>query len=272
MKDWAGAVTYDGSPSLVLLKGWQVSLQEAFDTLEVPAGRTQVLQGIYYLEGDAAKWWKGIAGQPQAQTLDHFEALAEALRNRFIPQSVYDKAMDDWKVLKQTSTAEEYMRRVDELAVIMPLGEMAEYNHAVSGMRPDIKAEIRFRMQDKGLDYCSRKELWKMMWVAETRFPYRPPRPFFNKGRTKQPAAKASAADTSSFIICWVCDSSGHRANSCSKRHASGCARCGSKAHNLMVCPQRPNAKKGGTRQGPNTPDKNKKKKKDKEKEGPQTK
>ena len=59
-----------------------------------------------------------------------FEALYEAMERRFIPRSVYQKAIKDWNSLRQTGTAEEYMRRVDELATVQPLGEVAEYWHA----------------------------------------------------------------------------------------------------------------------------------------------
>ena len=265
MKSWAGAVTYDGTPSLVQLRGWERSLKEAFDTVEVPAGRSQVLQGIQYLCGEAAKWWKSIAGQPQGETLVTFDALSAALKRRFIPRSVYSKAIDDWSTLKQSGTAEEYMRRVDELSVLMPLGEAAECAHALRGMRPEIKAEIQFRLEELGVTSCGREELWRLMWLAETRYPQRPSRPFFNRNKPKPASAKASAAEAASLIVCWICDTEGHRANTCDKRHSTGCARCGSKAHNLIGCPQRPKAKKTGTEQGQSTtPGKKKKKEKDK--------
>ena len=270
MKLWAGAVTYDGTPSLVQLRGWERSLKEAFETVGVPEGRSQVLQGIQYLCGEAAKWWKGIAGQPQGEALTTFDALSAALKKRFIPRSVYTKAIDDWSTLRQTGTAEEYMRRVDELSVLMPLGEAAEFAHALRGMRPEIKAEIQFRLEELGVASCGREELWRLMWLAETRYPYRPPRPFFNRNKPKPTSAKASAAETTSFVVCWICDTAGHRANTCSKRHSTGCARCGSKAHNLIGCPQRPKAKKTGTEQGQSmSGGKTKKKEKDKDRTFP---
>ena len=268
MKLWAGAVTYDGAPSLVQLKGWDKSLQEAFDTIGVPEGRTQVLQGIQYLTGDAEKWWKSIAGQPLGDTLDTFPALSAALKKRFIPRSVYSKAINDWSNLKQTGTAEEYMRRVDELSVLMPLGEAAEFAHALQGMRSEIRAEIEFRLEEREVVTCSRQELWRLMWLAETRYPYKPPKPFFNRNKPKPPTTKASSAQASSLIVCWICDTTGHRANTCDKRHSTGCARCGSKAHNLIGCPQRPKGKKGGLEQGQSTSS-GKKKKKDKDRAPP---
>ena len=104
------------------------------------------------------------------------------------------------------------------------------------------------------------------MWLAETRYPYKPQKQFFNRNKPKTATTKASAAEASSFIVCWICDTTGHRANTCEKRHSSGCARCGSKAHNLLTCPQRPKAKKGGSEQGQPAHSEKKKKKKDKDK------
>ena len=112
---------------MVELRGWHHTLLEAYESVQVPEGQSQVLQATKYLTGEAEKWWKGIAGQPRGQQLATFDALCEALERRFIPRSVYQKAIRKWNTLKQTGTAEEYMRRVDELATIQPLGEAAEY-------------------------------------------------------------------------------------------------------------------------------------------------
>ena len=158
------------------------------------------------------------------------------------------------------------MRRVDELSVLMPLGEVAEFAHAVKGMRSDIRAEIQFRLEERGESSCGREELWRLMWLAETRYPYKPQKQFFNRNKAKTASATASAAEASSLIVCWICDTTGHRANTCERRHSSGCAHCGSKAHNLLTCPQRPKAKKGGSEQGQSAPSEKKKKKKDKDK------
>ena len=243
MKFWAGITTYDGSPSLVELRGWHHTLLEAYESVQVPEGRSQVLQATKYLTGEAEKWWKGIAGQPRGQQLASFDALCEALERRFIPRSVYQKAIRDWNTLKQTGTAEEYMRRVDELATIQPLGEAAEYWHAWEGMRPELKAEVQFRLEEQGRLTCSRDELWGLMWHAETRYPPKPRAPFPQRFPMRKMDARAVNVTTPS-VVCWVCDSQGHRAHLCPKRHSTGCARCGSKAHSLVTCSQRPDLRK----------------------------
>ena len=245
MKSWPGTVTYDGSPSLVQLRGWEASLKEAFEEVGVPLGRPQVLQGIQYLRGEAEKWWRSIAGQPQGQALRQFEELAAALQKRFIPRSAAAKALDDWASLRQTGTAEQYMRYVDELATVMPLGEVAEYSHALRGMRPEIRVEIEFRMEEAGKTSCGREELRKMMWLAETRYPYRPPRPFLPRPSPPPVSLRAAeptrpAPTPTPPLLCWVCDSPTHRAAACPRRRTTGCARCGSRAHTLVICPQRP--------------------------------
>ena len=104
-----------------------------------------------------------MAGQPRGQSLATFEELYRALEQRFIPRSVFEKAIREWNSLKQTGTAEEYMRRVDELATVQPLGETAEYWHAWEGMHPELKAEVQFRLQEQGRQTCSREELWTLL-------------------------------------------------------------------------------------------------------------
>ena len=255
MRYWAGAITYDGAPSLVQLRGWYSSLREAYDTVQVPEGRDEVLQALRFLTGEAEKWWRSVAGQPQGQSLRSLDDLSSALEKRFIPRGIYTKAMNDWASLRQTGTAEEYMRRVDELAVVMPLGDAAEYAHALRGMRAEIRAEIEFRMQELDLPYCSREELWRFMWLAETRYPQRQPRPFLPHFKSRFPAAtKAASASSLPLIVCWICDGEGHRASVCPRRHGSGCARCGSKAHSLITCPQRSTPRRSTPAQTPKAP------------------
>ena len=243
MKLWMGIPTYDGSPSLVELRGWKATIVEAYGQVGVPVGRSQVLQAIKYLSGDAEKWWKTVAGQPRGQSLATFEELYRALEQRFIPRSVFEKAIREWNSLKQTGTAEEYMRRVDELATVQPLGETAEYWHAWEGMRPELKAEVQFRLQEQGRQTCSREELWTLLWNAETRYPLRQVRPFPSRKPFKSTPLRA-VTSTTPTSVCWICDAQGHRANVCPKRQASGCARCGSKAHDLVACPQRPDLRR----------------------------
>ena len=258
MKFWTGITTYDGSASLVELRGWQTTLLEAYRAIQVPEGRPQVLQATKYLTGEAEKWWRGVAGQPKGQSLQTFDSLVEALERRFIPRSVHQKAIREWNTLRQTGTAEEYMRRVDELATIQPLGEAAEFWHAWEGMRPEIKAEVQFRLEEQGRVTCSRDELWSLMWHAETRYPLKPQSTFFPRNQTRSTTLRAVNITTPT-TVCWVCDAQGHRAHQCTKRQSTGCARCGSRAHDLVACPQRPDLRKGavakavGTTQGKGT-------------------
>ena len=243
MKFWAGITVYDGSASLVELRGWKATISEAYRRVGVPEGRDQVLQATKYLSGDAEKWWRSIAGQPRGQGLAAFEELYQALEQRFIPRSVFQKAIRDWNSLKQTGSAEEYMRRVDELATVQPLGEVAEFWHAWEGMRPELKAEVQFRLQEQGRQTCPREELWTLLWNAETRYPLRQVRLFPSRPPFKSTSLRA-VTSTTPTSVCWICDAQGHRANVCPKRLASGCARCGSKAHDLVACPQRPDLRR----------------------------
>ena len=78
------------------------------------------------------------------------------MQKRFILCSIYAKAIDEWNALKQTRTAEEYTRRIDELSILMSLGEIAEFAHAIRGMRVEIRAEIQFCLEELGLTTCGR--------------------------------------------------------------------------------------------------------------------
>ena len=75
-------------------------MEEAYERVDVLPGRDRVLQAIKYLTENAEKWWRSIAGQPRGQSLMTFEALYEAIERRFIPRSVYQKAIKDWNSLR----------------------------------------------------------------------------------------------------------------------------------------------------------------------------
>ena len=181
-----------------------------------------------------------MAGQPRGQSLATFEELYRALEQRFISRSIFEKAIREWNSLKQTGTAEEYMWRVDELAMVQPLGEAAEYWHAWEGMRSELKAEVQFRLQEQGRQTCSREELWTLLWNAETRYLLKATRPFHVRQPFKSTSLRAVSSSSPTPLTCWICDGQGHRAHVCPKRASSGYARCGSKAYQLVACPQRP--------------------------------
>ena len=46
MKFWSGITAYDGTPSLVELRGWRSMIEEAYERVGVPSGRDRVLQAI----------------------------------------------------------------------------------------------------------------------------------------------------------------------------------------------------------------------------------
>ena len=243
LKHWESIPKYEGSPSLVRLRGWRAALDEAFKEVNVPKGRDQVLAATHYLTGSASKWWADIVGQPLGVNLSAFSELYEALEDRFIPQDAEQKAMVSWNALRQRGTIDEYMRQVDELATAHPLGDVGEYWHAWHGLRPELKAEVKFALRERGRETCSRYELRKLLKGLEIKYPAMNinPRPFVPRFPPRQLEARvvSTSASPTSIIVCWICDRSGHRASECTRRKSTGCPRCGSKAHNLTLCPQR---------------------------------
>ena len=238
IKDWSNIPKYEGTGSLVLLKGWQKALREAFRETEVPEGRDQVLAAAHFFGGAASKWWAHTLGQTLGDTLVTFELLCEALARRFIPQDTQLKAVDLWSALKQRGTVDEYMEKVDDLAAEHPLGEAGEFWHAWRGLRPELRAEVRYALLAKSKETCSREELREILKGLEVKYPapVAAPRPFFPRPAVRQ---VQTAPVQQTQIVCWICDKSGHRAGECSRRKSSGCPRCGSKAHTLLTCPQR---------------------------------
>ena len=246
LKDWPGIPKFEGTPSLVLLRGWRVAMEEAFRNVKVPEGRDQVLAATNYFAGEAARWWASILGQPLGTSLSSFLDLYDALEEHFIPQDAEQKALASWNALRQRGTIDEYMKRVDDLAVAHPMGEVGEYWHAWNGLRPELKAEVKFALRELGKETCSRQELRRLLKGLEVKYPSSNayPRPFFPRSQSR--TTEARAVSTLSPIICWICDRSGHRATECQRRKNSGCPRCGSKAHRLVACPQRLGQKKSG--------------------------
>ena len=252
LKQWASIPKYEGTASLVLLKGWQAALNEAFVEARVPEGRDQVLAASHFFAGDASTWWATTIGQPLGLSLGSFQDLCEALDERFIPQDAALKAVASWKSLRQYGTVDDYMRRADEVATSHPMGEIGEFWLIWVGLRPELRAEVRYALREKGEETCTRYELRRILKGLEVKYPAPQSRPPFSRSMVRQAEVRSAPAST---VVCWICDKNGHRANDCSRRKTSGCTRCGSKAHNLLSCPQRRDTR---ARESPVTPPKGK--------------
>ena len=246
LKHWTGVRKYEGAPSLVQLRGWRGALLEVFEEEGVPEGRDQVSGATQFLAGKAHKWWSELFGQPLATSMSSFQDMYDALEVQFIPRDIRQKAMASWNNLRQRGTVADYMKKVDELAVVHPLGQVGEFWQAWSGLKPELKAEVDFALDQQGRETCSRAELRKLLQKLELKFPPSTPlpRPFFPRSQLKHTEARvvSSLVSPPFTITCWICDKTGHRATECSRRKATGCPRCGSRAHKLTFCPQRPGA------------------------------
>ena len=238
----------------MLLRGWRRAVEEAFRATGVPEGRDQVLAATHFFSGEAQKWWATTVGQPQDELLTTFEELCKALEENFVPQDAERKAMAAWNSLRQRGTTSEYMKKVDELATAHPMGEVGEFWHAWNGLRPELQAEVKYALDERGKDTCSRQELRQMLRRMEIRYPAVNVRPFFPRPQPKHVETRTVTASPS--VTCWICDRTGHRATECTRRKTSGCPRCGSKAHNLLVCPQRGNRRSEGSAKVPGVPPK----------------
>ena len=268
LKQCTSVPKYRGTNSLVRLRAWKEAMEEAFRDCRTPAGRTQVLGGAMFFADAAEEWWSARAGISAGVDLKSFEDLCNALEKHFIPPDTMGKAVLKWNSLKQKGTVEEYMREVDELSLIHPLGGVGEFWQAWNGLRPELKAEVRYVLKKEKKEFLTRAELRDLLEDVEVKYAPLPPQrtffPFSTRRRTDARAVNAvshtPAPTTSPTIVCWVCDKQGHRAPECTRRKTTGCARCGSKAHKISLCPQRKNQSKpaqtarppgGGARQSP---------------------
>ena len=211
-----------------------------------------MLAASHFFAGDASTWWATTIGQPLGLSLGSFQDLCEALDERFIPQDAALQAVASWKSLRQYGTVDDYMRRADEVATSHPMGEIGEFWLIWVGLRPELRAEVRYALREKGEETCTRYELRRILKGLEVKYPAPQSRPSFSRSMVRQAEVRSAPAST---VVCWICDKNGHRANDCSRRKTSGCTRCGSKAHNLLSCPQRRDTR---TRESPVTPPKGK--------------
>ena len=238
---------YRGTNSLVRLRAWKEAMQEAFRACKTPPGRTQVLGGAMFFADQAEEWWSARAGLSAGEEMQSFDDLCKALEKHFIPLDTVGKAVLRWNTLKQKGTVEEYMKEVDELAIMHPLGTIGEFWQTWNGLRPELKAEVRFALKREKKEVMTRAELRDLLEDVEVKYvpmprprqfvPFAPNRRFESKSIVAQTSFTPSSAP--SVVTCWICDKVGHRASECSRRKASGCPRCGSKAHKLLACPQR---------------------------------
>ena len=246
LKQCTSVPKYKGSNSLVRLRAWKEAMQEAFRDCKTPVGRTQVLGAAMFLADAAEDWWSARAGISAGVDLRSFDDLCTALEKHFIPPDTMGKAVLKWNSLRQKGTVEEYMREVDELALIHPLGEVGEFWQAWNGLRPELKAEVRYVLKKEKKEVLTRSELRDLLEDVEVKYiPMQQPRAFFPFASSRRADARAAIAaptpipGTTPSYICWVCDRKGHRAPECTRRKTTGCARCGSRAHKINLCPQR---------------------------------
>ena len=136
------------------------------------------------------------------------------------------------------------------------MGEVGEFWLIWVGLRPELRAEVRYALREERREVCSQQELRKILKGLEVKYPAPVARPFFPRPAVRQvqaaPAQHFPAVPVQqASMACWVCDKPGHRAPDCSRRKTSGCARCGSKAHTLFTCPQRRSERPPGQQERP---------------------
>ena len=145
-------------------------MQEAFRVCKTPPGQTQVLGAAMFFADQAEEWWSARAGLSAEEEMQTFDDLCKALEKHFIPLDTIGKAVLKWNTLRQKGTVEEYMKEVDELAIMHPLGVVGEFWQTWNGLRPELKAEVRFALKKERKEVMTRTELRDLLEDVEVKY------------------------------------------------------------------------------------------------------
>ena len=193
---------YRGTNSLVRLRAWKEAMQEAFRACKTPPGRTQVLGAAMFFADQAEEWWSARAGLSAGEEMQTFDDLCKALEKHFIPLDTIGKAVLKWNTLRQKGTVEEYMKEVDELAIMHPLGVVGEFWQTWNGLRPELKAEVRFALKKERKEVMTRTELRDLLEDVEVKYvPMPRPRQFLPFAPNRRFENKSVVAQTSVVLL-----------------------------------------------------------------------
>ena len=93
---------YKGEASEMELWEWKTGVEKYFETYGVQIERERVAIASDLLEGEAAKWWRGLRYTGRTAMVPTWEAMIEQLRDRFLPLEGEMKMVALWRRLQQT--------------------------------------------------------------------------------------------------------------------------------------------------------------------------
>ena len=169
------------------------------------------------------------------------------------------RLVGQWRRLQQLGTVAQYADYVFWLKALCEMGDIAEFKLVFYGLRPELQAEVRRQLRQRGVRRLELEELFviasdvelgmsKRGTGGEEHEKQRDDRKKKMEGRTpvvsqvqkvEENSGSWGGSTTERASQCWVCDKEGHTWFTCpNKKRGMGCARCGSTAHRLRRCPQ----------------------------------
>ena len=257
---------YRGETSEVDFMAWTRGTERYFSTYGIHQEKEKVAIAADLLGGEASLWWNGLWMSGRDKEITTWRELLERLRERFIPPEGEMKIIGQWKRLHQVGSVANYADFVFRLKALCDMGA-AEFKLALYGLRPELQAEVRKYLRQKKVSSVSLETLFAIATdaevglgggrrneeVGETKKKEKPrvlAVQMEGKGKQKPPQGMGEqpSAGGKAGELCWVCDKVGHGWFYCpAKVKGQCCPRCGSSAHRLYTCPQRPS--KAGTQE-----------------------
>lgn len=119
--------------------GWVLQAERYFAIYQL-LDEEKITAAVLCLNGDALAWYRW---SNQRKVLNTWEELKELFLNRFRPIHGGD-LYEQWAALRQTGTAEEYVRRFIELsAPLEGVTERVALGNFIDGLQDHIKSELR---------------------------------------------------------------------------------------------------------------------------------
>ncbi|CAH9079966.1 unnamed protein product [Cuscuta epithymum] len=129
-----------GQEDPVLLENWIRTFDKLFDVINCPAEQ-RINIAVYYLHGEADKWWAHVGAGLSAQPDFTWERFKRALRKRFYPPHVQAENYDKFLHLKQGEmTVQEYHSQfvtLSEFATSLVPDEESKIEKFIGGLNFD---------------------------------------------------------------------------------------------------------------------------------------
>ena len=247
---------YAGESNARAFHDWIDRLEKFFDYWPIRNSVTQARIAAVTLEGRADKWWRAYAREKPGLVVT-FAQLVEWMRQELVPAALESSSHLSWSRLRYKGDVEAYLQQVEDLMVQHPIDPAVahvmaceplgrELVHRIQGMDGEhgghgisfeaLKTQIRSFVGVKSSQSAPRQAAPSRTSGGVQALTLETPA---GRGEAQREGKQDSRPARTSKAHCWVCNSTGHLWMRCFRRQPSGCAKCGSHAHEIYMCPPR---------------------------------